>query len=243
METSQTIGKISEALSKAQGQMKNAAFDASNPHFKSKYASLASIMDSCRAALSANGIAILQGTSVDSDSNRVHVTTLLAHVSGEFIKETLSIKPARDDAQSIGSAITYARRYGLSALVGIIGDEDDDGNAAVTSPNTKPVLTTVKKTVQEPRSPEPKAQESKPEVPASKPQNGNGRVAKIRQIFTLSAQLGHTPDEMKTIIGDIIGLDRPLKESSEIPTDKLDIIISTFQKNLEVKSEPRKEAA
>lgn len=233
METSQTIGKISEALAKAQGQMKNAAFDASNPHFKSKYASLASIMDACRAALSANGIAILQGTSVGSDSNRVHVTTLLAHISGEFIKETLSLKPARDDAQSIGSAITYARRYGLSALVGIIGDEDDDGNAAVSSNNTKPVLTAVKKP----------AQESKSEIPVSKPQNCNGRVAKIRQIFTMSAQLGHTPDQMRAIIGDIVGLDRPLKESSEIPTDKLVTIISTFQKELENKSETRKEAA
>jgi hypothetical protein len=280
METSQTIGKISEALAKAQGQMKPAVYDLTNPHFRSKYASLASIMEACRSALSANGIAIIQGTSVETEPLRVNVTTILTHLSGEWFKETLSIRPAKDDAQGIGSSITYARRYGLSALVGIVADEDDDAETAVgrptTVPSPKPVLTTVKKVAAQPKVTNPekvatnkndspqvdptKVETSKPTVmaPANSkpvttpakpatvvrpPANGNGRVAKVRIIFTLSSQLGHSPEQMKSAIGAHLGLNRPIKESSEIPNDQLDRIISSFQQELANQNQPRKEAA
>lgn len=107
MERSETIGKLSEALAKAQGDMKPAGFDATNPHFRSKYATLASIMESCRTALSQNQIAIVQGTSVVED--RVIVTTMLIHASGEFISDQLSMNIIKDSPQAIGSAITYAQ--------------------------------------------------------------------------------------------------------------------------------------
>ncbi|MBF0502319.1 MAG: ERF family protein [Candidatus Riflebacteria bacterium] len=270
METSQTVGAISQALAKAQGQMKPAAFDASNPHFKSKYATLASIMEACRPALSAAGIAVMQGTSIDPETLRVNVTTLLTHVSGEFIKETLSIKPAMDTAQAIGSAISYARRYCLSALVGIVSDDDDDGNLATGRPDVKPVLTSVKKTpapvnpaspaatktvaqvkqpaktevvpvpsnepVQQPQ-PEPPVTALKAETPTQQ------RIGKIRQIFEMSAKLGHSPVQMKSEIAAILGWSAPLRESSQMTNDDLDKVLAVFNDALTAKSDLQQEAA
>ncbi|MBF0501443.1 MAG: ERF family protein [Candidatus Riflebacteria bacterium] len=274
METSPTTGKISESLSKAQSQMKNAAFDMVNPHFRSPYASLAAIMDSCRPALSSNGIAILQGTSIDPETLRVNVTTLLTHVSGEWIKSVISIKPAADTAQAIGSAASYGRRYGLSALVSIVSEEDDDGNLATGRPDVKPVLTSVKKTSASATAVNPVATKTtaqaeqpnttsevvtalanaepaqpcatKPEsiksaIPAPMPQNG--RIAKIRQVFTLSGQLGQSVDQMKSMVGDLLELGSPIRESSQIPSDKLDMIIYALQKALIDKNNSQKEAA
>ncbi|NLI74883.1 MAG: hypothetical protein GX442_00410 [Candidatus Riflebacteria bacterium] len=255
METSQAIGKISEALAKAQGQMKPAVFDAANPHFKSKYASLAAIMDACRAALSANSVAVVQGTSVEE--NRVVVSTMLVHGSGEWIRDSLSIKLVREDAQAIGSAITYARRYSLASMVGIVADEDDDAENAVgrngngSVPNPKPVLTRIKKAdgpmtpttpiearPEETNQPmEPTTNSPKGPTPVTqKPANGNGRVAKIRILFTLSSQLGQTTDQMKADIGTMLGMDRPIKESSEIPNDQLDRLIDNFKQALTAKA-------
>lgn len=125
---STSIGKLALALSKAQGAMTNAAKAADNPFFHSKYADLASVWDACRAPLSSNELAVIQIPG-ESTSGRVAVETLLAHSSGEWISSRITLKPVKDDPQGVGSAITYARRYGLQAIAGI-ASEDDDGNAA-----------------------------------------------------------------------------------------------------------------
>lgn len=133
MEKSDQINEIAGALAKAQGVVKGASKDATNPHFRSKYADLASVWDACRAALSENGIAVVQGPSSNDDGS-VSVVTMLCHSSGQWMSETLSVKPVKADAQGIGSAITYLRRYGLAAMVGVApddDDDDDDGEAAV----------------------------------------------------------------------------------------------------------------
>lgn len=137
MESSPTIGLLAEALSKAQGEMIGAKKDSANPYFKSKYADLASIWDACRAPLSKNNLSIIQ---IPQENG---IETILAHSSGEWIKGFLEIKPVKEDPQAIGSAITYARRYALAAMVGI-APEDDDGNAATgkqESEKEKPAAT------------------------------------------------------------------------------------------------------
>lgn len=134
MTTSDSINEIATALAKAQGQMKNAALNKVNPHFRSKYADLAGIRDTVIPALSAHGIAVVQ-TMVPFDG-RAAIATRLVHGSGQWI-ESLVPLPDATDMQKLGSAITYARRYSLSAICGIAADEDDDGNAAVTP--SKPV--------------------------------------------------------------------------------------------------------
>lgn len=124
---SEGIAKLSDALAKAQAEVTGAAKDSENPHFKSKYADLASIWDACRVALSKNGLAVVQ--LAESDGDKATVVTLLTHSSGEWIKGRITLKPVKADAQGIGSALTYGRRYGLAAMVGV-APEDDDGNAA-----------------------------------------------------------------------------------------------------------------
>lgn len=130
MITSSSIGAIAKALAAAQREIGVAVKDVTNPHFRSKYADLQAVDEACRPALSKHGIAISQGTSYLDGF--VAVTTRLMHAeSGEYIESTLHIAPGKHDAQGVGSAITYARRFGLSALAAVPAGVDDDGEAAV----------------------------------------------------------------------------------------------------------------
>ena len=128
MLTSDTITKITPALIKAQGEFAPAVKAKVNPHFKSKYVPLDVVIDAIAEPLRNNGIAILQQTDIQ-DARTVLVTRLI-HESGEWIAGRYPVHPVKADPQGEGSALTYARRYALMALVGI-APEDDDGNAAV----------------------------------------------------------------------------------------------------------------
>lgn len=141
IEHSSTIGAIMGALADAQGEVENAQKAGTNPFFNgNRYATLASIYDACRGALSKNGIAVVQAPF--NAGNDIGVTTLLGHKSGEWMRSSLAVKPAKFDAQGAGSAITYLRRYSLAAMVGV-APEDDDGNAAsVGKPDVKPAAKT-----------------------------------------------------------------------------------------------------
>lgn len=138
MNKSESIANLAKALSAAQGSIKAALKDSSNPFFKSKYADLTAVWESCRPVLSANGLAITQSTAFVGEL--LVLETMLMHLSGEWVSSVYPINPAKNDPQGVGSAITYARRYSLSALVGVVADEDDDGNAA-----SKPAVTPPKK--------------------------------------------------------------------------------------------------
>ncbi|MGH9404425.1 MAG: ERF family protein [Terriglobia bacterium] len=127
MQTSKEINELSEALSKAQGEMKHAAKDSDNPFFGSKYADLAAVLTVAREPMAKNGLALVQYPSVID--GRVCVETVLTHASGQYLSGVLQLLPVKDDPQGIGSAITYARRYSAAAVLGIAQD-DDDGNAA-----------------------------------------------------------------------------------------------------------------
>jgi hypothetical protein len=132
MNKSESIAGLAAALAKAQGAMKGAVKDSANPFFKSKYADLASVVEAIRAAFSANGLSYIQ-TVEPSDKDEVRVETTLLHASGEWIScGVLALPVSKADAQGYGSALTYARRYSLSAAVGV-APEDDDGNAAVAA--------------------------------------------------------------------------------------------------------------
>lgn len=118
---------LNAALAKAQGQMGPALKDSNNPAFKSKFASLASVIEACRP-LSDNGIAYTQHTS--AQGRQVSVCTILRHASGQVLDCGVMTAGAKDESpQAIGSVVTYLRRYSLMAAVGLAAD-DDDGNAA-----------------------------------------------------------------------------------------------------------------
>lgn len=127
-EQSPTIGALAKALAAAQGVMGGAKKDRENPAFRSKYADLSSVWDACREALSKNGLAVVQ-TTEPQGMDGVCVVTTLAHESGEWMRGKMFIPATKKDAHGFGSAVTYARRFALAAIVGI-APEDDDANAA-----------------------------------------------------------------------------------------------------------------
>ena len=135
MNTSKSINQIVPALLSAQKVIGSAKKGASNPFFKSKYADLGSVMEACKEALNENGITILQPVS------GWMLETILLHESGEWMSsETPVVCASVTDPQKMGSAITYARRYGLQSMV-FIPAEDDDGNFSATPPKTGGGLT------------------------------------------------------------------------------------------------------
>jgi hypothetical protein len=131
MNKSDDIKELATALAKAQHEVENASKSSTNPHFKSKYADLAEILNTVRPVFSSHGIAIVQMPSFAD--GKASVETLLAHSSGQWISNTCSAPVTKQDAQSVGSAITYLRRYSLAAFAGV-AQEDDDGHAAVQQP-------------------------------------------------------------------------------------------------------------
>ncbi len=134
---SESIGKLTEALSKAQGEIKGAIKDSENPFFRMTYASLASVWDAAREPLTKNGLAVIQVTKLID--GKLILETVLTHISGEWYSSIYPLNPMKqlknegwtpsEDPQSMGSCFSYGRRYSLTAIVGI-ATADDDGNAA-----------------------------------------------------------------------------------------------------------------
>jgi hypothetical protein len=150
MQSSENLNELAAALAKAQGEITGALKDSANPFFKSKYADLASCWDACRGPLSANGLSVVQATERGQpvtiewettnqetaevskfkvDTVELVVVTMLLHASGQWIKSHLPMIPRDASPQGMGSALTYGRRYGFAAIVGV-AQVDDDGNQA-----------------------------------------------------------------------------------------------------------------
>jgi hypothetical protein len=138
--SSETLGKLSDALAKAQAEMQNAPLNKVNPHFKSKYADLAAIRDTVTAPLAKHGLALMQTTGID-ENGQFALFTRLSHSSGEWMLGVYPLPLDPGKPQQMGSAMTYARRYTLAAMVGIAADEDDDANAAQTNGQSQPAKT------------------------------------------------------------------------------------------------------
>lgn len=124
------------ALAAAQGEIENASKNAANPHYRSKYADLAEVLNTIRPVFSKHGLSLIQSPAYDGAL--AHVTTVLAHAGGGYITTTASCVPAKSDAQGIGSATTYLRRYSAAAVAGI-AQEDDDGNSAAHNDKPAPI--------------------------------------------------------------------------------------------------------
>lgn len=132
MKLSDSIGNLAAAMARAQAAMGAAHKDSNNPAFNSKYADLSSVVDAIKPHLNANGLAYLQ--FVQTSPEGVGVETIITHASGEWIGgEAFFVPVAKANAHGFGSALTYARRYSLSAACGLKAD-DDDGNGAASAP-------------------------------------------------------------------------------------------------------------
>jgi hypothetical protein len=129
MNRSEQTNEISKALAAAQAEMKNPAFDSSNPHFRNKFASLAAIRNAVVPVFAKHGLSVMQElTTVEGG---VGCLTVVQHSSGQWLEFGPLVMPAtKPDAQGFGSAGTYCRRYSLQSVAAIVGDEDDDANEA-----------------------------------------------------------------------------------------------------------------
>jgi hypothetical protein len=159
MRTSQSICDLAKALTTVQASLAPAKRDSTNPYYGSTYADLSSVWESCREILAKNGLCVIQGNSV-GDANTLIVETILIHESGQWVQSELCLPLSKSDPQGVGSAMTYGRRYGLAAIVGIVADADDDGNAASAKNSNGNVS---------------------PMRPNERPLNGSGRPPRISQ--------------------------------------------------------------
>lgn len=127
-EHSDSISNLATGLAAAQADITAAEKNATNPFFKSKYADLDSVWSAIRKPLTSNGLSVIQAP--ETTDGEFTMMTMLCHKSGEWVKNSFTFPLGKSDIQGLGSAITYARRYGLCAIVGVTADEDDDGNNA-----------------------------------------------------------------------------------------------------------------
>jgi hypothetical protein len=128
--------QLMAALATAQAEIENATKGSVNPAFRSRYADLAEILNTCRPVLAKHSICIMQSTGFDGAT--VSVCTVLAHKDGGWVSSTASCVPAKTDAQGIGASTTYLRRYSLAAMCAV-AQEDDDGNSAQHAGKPAPV--------------------------------------------------------------------------------------------------------
>ena len=138
MNQSDSITNLAIALSIVQGKLTHAIKDSNNPFFKSKYADLESVWDSCRNLLSENGLAVMQFPGEYYDGT-MHLTTILVHKSGEWIGQDMSFPVSKPDAHGCLATVTYMRRASLSAVIGVV-QADDDGNTASGKTVNQPVV-------------------------------------------------------------------------------------------------------
>lgn len=202
MNRSESIKEIAAALAKAQAKIRNAAQDKTNPAFRSKYADLASVWEACRQHLSDNGIAVVQAPAADGP--KVTVTTMLVHTSGEWMSADLTITAVKGDPQGIGSAVTYARRYGLASMVGVApGDDiadagDDDGNEA--------------------------SAKSPPKVNGTAPEAKHAVDLLKRKTDALAAMDKRYPGHVRAELGRLLGRTFPDKESIKLTEKELALL-------------------
>jgi hypothetical protein len=129
VQISTEMNEIYSALAKAQEEMQVAHTSSANPFFKSKYAKLDEVIKASRPYLTKNGLSVMQHITYDEPHQ--FLVTILAHSSGQWVSSRMLLVPVKNEPQSLGSCITYMRRYSYAAVVGVvIGDEDDDGETA-----------------------------------------------------------------------------------------------------------------
>ena len=213
--------QIAEALVKAQKGFSPALKQSNNPHFRSKYADLATCVEAVIDALNNNGIALMQMTHECQDG--VTVETVFIHASGELLSAgKLHVPAVKHDAQGYGSALTYARRYSLMAACGI-APEDDDGNAAVKTPPRGGVISAPQQ-----HAPEPKPQEVV---------KGTAEVVDFAmQIFTTFLPEAKSEKELNTFWKENIATVNQIKSADETKYVEL---LGAFKKRKDEINKPK----
>lgn len=153
MSKSEQINELAKSLAIVQGSITHAVKDSMNPHLKNKYADLASVWEACRKQLAENGLSIAQLPDGLEDNCLILDTTMF-HTSGQWISSRIKMPMPKQDPQGYGSALTYARRYALAAMVGVYQDDDDADSAVKKQTNTNTQAQVQKPAVAQPSEPE-----------------------------------------------------------------------------------------
>ena len=180
MKTSESIELLAGALATAQSELTNPPKNKTNPHFKSSYVDLADGLDVVRKTLSKHKIAFIQGTTVSAEGV-ILMNTRLMHASGQWIESEYPVS-GFSKPQEMGSAMTYARRYSLFAMIGVAGEDDDDGNAAQDAADSSQPAT-VKKSPGRP---------AKQMEPGLKPEDSNKALA----LFKAGVDMADNVDDL-----------------------------------------------
>lgn len=195
LEHSPELDKLFEALAKAQAEVAAASKDKTNPAYKSKYADLASVWDACRKPLTDNGLAVPQFPR--RTEGGVAVTSVLTHSSGQWMSETLEIPLiANANAQQVGSAITYGRRYMLAAIAGVAPEDDDGAKANEAAPKE------TQRRQQSKPAPKPEAKASPTATRGI--ENSECRKAWAKYAITASNR-GEKPRELASFLAEVTG--------------------------------------
>lgn len=246
MQSSDTIGKLAAALSAAQGEFPVVEKKSANPFFSSKYADLAEVVKATTPVLTKHGLSVMQtvghldvplsrdtattkrdGTVVNESQPEfpTTLTTTLAHSSGEWVRDTMVLSPVKLDPQAQGSAITYARRYAYSAILGIVTEADDDGNAA-SQPKAQASQAAPAATRRP--SPKPKTVETAAET-ITRPQ-----LTKLSVQFKELTNLGEAGfadrDERLEQVGAIVG--KKIESSNDLTKDEASKVIDLLDQQI-----------
>lgn len=227
--SSPQLNELFSALSKAQGTMESAKKDSDNPFFRTKYADLHSCWQAIRNSFSQNGLSVIQLNqegnkfiikkdvvdektgdvkTIETEGKTIKVVTILGHSSGQWISSVTELKPVKTDPQGMGSALTYARRYGLVAIAGI-SQEDDDGAAGLGTPGSHNPQTQ--------KRPAPRTQ-----LPPAKVSR-----AQLSRLHAIANQTNWSKDDMKRLLDQEFGL----KSSKDLKRDAYDQVVKIIQEN------------
>lgn len=226
-ETSPTFAKLFEALAKVQSEMKPAVLDKQNPHYNSWYASLSSCREACQEPMGKHNVAYTQ--PVFWFDGHYYIRTMIVHGS-EWLASTLKLTLSKQDMQGLGSAITYAKRYALSATIGIVDTDDDDGNEAVNIVKVPPKHRQEPPRVAPPQqtkfSPAPKPTTVESPKPVQANLLGDSTASPLDNLIDTVEQRGIPYQEMPGIIKMAIGFE---KKAKELNPDEIKQVLNTIK--------------
>lgn len=218
------IGELASALASAQAELSPAAKNAQNPHLKNRYADIAAVYEAIRETLPKHGLSVSQ--IIMPHESKARVRTLLMHKSGQWLaSECLMPLDRNGGPQGMGSAITYARRYSLSAIVGVVSEDDDDAEAAQPR-RQQQAQPQQRREPAQPRRPEPMRQA------APKPQ-GDGQVemitdAQVKMLMALFNKCGMDVREVRLErVRGIVG--RNITSCKELTKNEASTVIDVLQ--------------
>ena len=229
MNHSDTIAELAKALCKFQGEVTQPVKNKVNPGFHYKYADLTSILQAIQKPLLENGLSISQ-PMIETDGKTI-LETVLFHISGEWLRGEMLLHPVKDDPQAQGSALTYARRYSLSSILGISADDDDDAESATDRGKKTQKPTESRPLQSQEKPPVAIAQDTKEQMPSG--------LATTKQLAKLHVLMTEKSIDREKVVRHC-QIEYGIKESSkELTIDQASALIDLLETNAQLTTEEK----